>query len=141
VNQRPLTLAKKYAAADSWRRNLARVKVILDAEAIESGAAAEGELYRAYDLGHGYCTDRFFSRCPHRMACARCGYYVAKESTKGQLLAAIGANEALYEEIPIRDEERLALEGDVEAVRQLVGGLEAVPTPDGRTPREIGSCS
>lgn len=74
VNQRPLTLAKKYAAADSWRRNLARVKVILDPEAIESGAAAQGAVYRAHDLGHGYCTDRFFSRCPHRMTCARCGY-------------------------------------------------------------------
>jgi integrase len=84
VNQRPLTLAKKYAAADSWRRDLARVKVIFDADVIESGAAAQGAVYRAYDLGHGYCTDRFFSRCPHRMACARCGYYVPKDSTKGQ---------------------------------------------------------
>ena len=140
VNQRRLTLAKKYPAADSWRRDLARVKVILDAEIIESGAAAHGAVYRAYDLGHGYCTDRFFSRCPHRMACARCGYYVPKESTKGSLLTATGANEALYEEIPIREEERLALEGDAEAIRQLVSSLEVVPTPDGRTPREIG-CS
>jgi hypothetical protein len=40
----------------------------------------------------------------------------------------------LYEEIPIREEERLALEGDTEAIRQLVSDLEAVPTPDGRTP-------
>ncbi len=137
VNQRPLTLAKKYAAADSWRRNLARIKVILDGAAIESGAAAQGATYRAYDLGHGYCTDRFFSRCPHRMACARCGYYVPKESTKGELLTALGANEALYEEIPIRDEERLALEGDAEAIRLLVGGLDNAPAGDGRTPSEI----
>ncbi len=137
VNQRPLTLAKKYAAADSWRRNLARIKVILDAGVIESGAAAQGATYRAYDLGHGYCTDRFFSRCPHRMACARCGYYVPKDSTKGQLLSALGANEALYEEIPIRDEERLALEGDAEAIRQLVGSLEDTPAGDGRTASEI----
>ena len=137
VNQRPLTLAKKYAAADSWRRNLARVKVILDSGAIESGAAAQGATYRAYDLGHGYCTDRFFSRCPHRMACARCGYYVPKESTKGELLTALGANEALYEEIPIRDEERFALEGDAEAIRLLVGGLDESPAGDGRTPPEI----
>ncbi|MGD0471855.1 MAG: hypothetical protein ABSB70_01395 [Candidatus Velthaea sp.] len=98
---------------------------------------AQGAAYRAYDLGHGYCTDRFFSRCPHRMACAWCGYYVPKESTKGSLLAAAGANEALYEEIPIREEERLALEGDAEAIRQLVSNLDVVPAPDGRTPREI----
>ncbi len=98
---------------------------------------AQSAAYRAYDLGHGYCTDRFFSRCPHRMACARCGYYVPKEPTKGSLLAAAGANEALYEEIPIREEERLALEGDAEAIRQLVSNLDVVPAPDGRTPREI----
>jgi len=137
VNQRPLTLAKKYAAADSWRRNLARIKVILDAGVLESDAAAQGAIYRAYDLGHGYCTDRFFSRCPHRMACARCGYYVPKDSTKGQLLEALGANESLYEEIPIRDEERRALEGDAEAIRHLVGGLQDTPAGDGRTPSEI----
>jgi hypothetical protein len=71
------------------------------------------------------------------MACARCGYYVPKDSTKGQLLAAAGANEALYEEIPIREEERLALEGDAEAIRQLVNGLDVVPAPDGRTPLEM----
>jgi integrase len=139
VNQRPLTLAKKYAAADSWRRNLARIKVILDASVIESGAAAQGAAYRAYDLGHGYCTDRFFSRCPHRMACARCSYYVPKDSTKGELLTALGANEALYEEIPIRDEERLALEGDADAIRLLVAGLDHTPASDGRMPSEIQS--
>jgi hypothetical protein len=77
------------------------------------------------------------AQTPHRMACARCGYYVPKDSTKGQLLAAAGANEALYEEIPIREEERLALEGDAEAIRQLVNGLDVVPAPDGRTPLEM----
>jgi hypothetical protein len=72
---------------------------------------------------------------------ARCGYYVAKDSTKGQLLAAAGANEALYganealyEEIPIREEERFALEGDAEAIRKLVSNRDGVPTPDVRTP-------
>ena len=35
-----------------------------------------------------------------------------KDSTKGQLLAAAGANETPYEEIPLREEERLAPEGD-----------------------------
>jgi hypothetical protein len=39
-----------------------------------------------------------FSPAAHIVwACARCGYYVPKESTKGELLAAIGANEELYE--------------------------------------------
>lgn len=38
VNQRPLTLAKKYAAADSWRRNLARVKVIIAMPASSNSA-------------------------------------------------------------------------------------------------------
>ena len=51
--------------------------------------------------------------------------------------SALGANEALYEEIPIRDEERVALEGDAEAIRLLVGGLDESPAGDGRTPPEI----
>jgi len=54
----PPTLAKKYAAVDSWRRNITRIKVILDAGVIESGAAAQGATYGAYDLGRGIAFSR-----------------------------------------------------------------------------------
>jgi len=50
------------------------------------GAAATGEPWQHYDLGHGWCTYSFFEQCPHRMACARCDFYTPKGSTKAQLL-------------------------------------------------------
>src|SRR3712207_7516304 len=42
--------------------------------------------WKHYDLGHGYCTYDFFDQCPHRMACARCDFYLPKDSAKAQML-------------------------------------------------------
>ncbi|MGA6226569.1 hypothetical protein ACPESV_40250 [Streptomyces umbrinus] len=64
------------------------IEVLVDCEAVESGAAAAGEAWHHYDLGHGYCTYSFFEQCPHRMACARCDFYTLKDSSKAQLLEA-----------------------------------------------------
>jgi hypothetical protein len=66
----PTRLAKAYADADYFRRNVRLVEVLVDREAVTSGAAAAGAPWRFYDLGHGYCTYDFFDQCPHRMACA-----------------------------------------------------------------------
>ena len=44
--------------------------------------------WQFYDLGHGYCSYSFFEQCPHRMACARCDFYLPKHSGKAQLLEA-----------------------------------------------------
>jgi len=52
------------------------------------GAAANGEPWQYYNLGHGWCTYTFFEQCQHRMACARCDFYTPKASSKGQLLEA-----------------------------------------------------
>lgn len=52
----PTRLAKAYADAGYFARNLRSVEVLIDEEAVESGAAAEGKPWRFYDLGHGYCT-------------------------------------------------------------------------------------
>jgi len=137
VGQRPRRLAQKIMDAETWRKNVARIGVVFDKEAIESGAAAQSGKYKYYDLGHGYCMDNFFSRCQHRMACVRCSLYLPKDSTKGQLLEAASANELLYEEIPIRDDERLALEGDSRAIKELTDRLRDVPAPDGQTPKQL----
>lgn len=57
-------------------------------DAVASGAAAAGEPWQYYDLGHGLCSYTFFEQCPHRMACARCDFYAPKDSSKGQLIEA-----------------------------------------------------
>jgi hypothetical protein len=64
------------------------IEVLVDRDAVTSGAAIDDEPWQHYDLGHGYCTYTFFEQCPHRMACARCDFYLPKDSTKSQLLEA-----------------------------------------------------
>jgi hypothetical protein len=94
-----------------------------------SGAAANGSPWRYYDLGHGWCSYEFFDQCPHRMACARCDFYVQKDSTRGLWLEAREGLLKMLQEIPLSDEERAAVDGDVQALDQLLQKLATVPTP------------
>ena len=86
----PTRLAQAYVDAGYFARNLRTVEVLIDREAVQSGAAASGTAWQYFDLGHGYCTYNFFEQCPHRMACARCDFYLPKASTQAQLLEARG---------------------------------------------------
>ena len=135
----PTTLSKAYDDAGYFARNVRVIEVLLDREAIESGAAADGRPWRFFDLGHGHCTYSFFEQCPHRMACARCDFYVPKASTAGQLLEARGNLERMLCEIPLTDEEQAAVEDGATAVEGLLERLTDVPTPAGPTPRQIGT--
>ena len=67
----PTTLAKAYADAGYFARNVRSIEVLVDREGVQNGAAASGQAWQYYDLGHGFCTYSFFEQCPHRMACAR----------------------------------------------------------------------
>jgi hypothetical protein len=111
--------------------------VFVDQEAVKSGAAASGEAWKFYDLGHGYCTYDFFEQCPHRMACAKCSFYVAKESSRGQLLEAKANLLRMMQEILLQEEERAAVEDGLNAVERFYAQLMDVPTPAGPTPREL----
>src|SRR3989442_8462539 len=88
-------------------------------------------------LGHGYCTYSFFEQCPHRMACARCDFYVPKDSTKAQLLEAKGNLQRMLAEIQLTDDERAAVTDGATAVDHLLERLANVPTPAGPTPRQL----
>jgi hypothetical protein len=132
----PTKLAKSYARAGYFERNIRTVKVLLDQDVIRGGAAVGGP-WKYYDLGHGYCTYDFFEQCPHRMACAKCSFYLPKESSRTQLLEAKGNLQQMLQEIPLRDEERAAVEDGLEAVEKLYEKLADVPTPTGLTPREM----
>ncbi|MFC7208909.1 hypothetical protein ACFQOZ_21470 [Comamonas endophytica] len=113
------------------------IAVLVDQDAVRSGAAARGEPWRFYDLGHGLCTYDFFDQCPHRMACAKCSFYLPKDSAKAQALEA-GANlTRMLQEIPLQDTERAAVEDGIEAMEKLVDSLSHTITPDGRTPNAI----
>jgi integrase len=135
----PNTLTKAYTDAGYFARNVRTIEVLIDREAVMSGAAAAGEPWQHYDLGHGYCSYTFFEQCPHRMACARCDFYIPKPSGAAQLLEAKSDIDRRLALIPLTDGERAAIEQDQQALDKLLEGLADMPTPAGPTPREIAA--
>jgi integrase len=137
ILQRKLSAA--YKKADYFARNVRTIQVLIDRDTILSGAAVGGEPWKYYDLGEGFCTYDFFARCPHRLACARCPFYLPKSSSKGQLLAVKEGIDRMLERVDLTDEERAVLEGDRVVLTSLVDRLADVPTPAGPTPRQLGT--
>ncbi|WP_412566704.1 tyrosine-type recombinase/integrase [Streptomyces europaeiscabiei] len=134
----PNTLARAYNDAGYFARNVRTVEVLVDRDAVASGAVADGAPWQYYDLGHGWCTYTFFEQCQHRMACARCDFYTPKASSKGQLLEAKENLQKMLAAIPLTDDERAAVDDGQAALDQLLERLTDVPTPAGPTPRQIG---
>src|SRR5712691_7211354 len=128
-NHFALMEGQTYKDAGYFSRNVRAIEVLIDRKAITSGAAASGTPWRYYDLGHGWCSYEFFEQCPHRMACARCDFYVPKESDRGLWLQTRDGLLKLLQEIPLSDEERAAVDGDVQALDRLLDQLKDVPTP------------
>ncbi len=137
----PTKLTGAVQRAGYFQRNLRMVEVLVDQNAVRNGVAASGEPWRFYDLGHGLCTYDFFDQCPHRMACAKCSFYVPKQSARAQALEAQVNLARMLQEIPLLEEERAAVEDGVAAMTKLADGLRDVATPDGRTPAEIAATS
>jgi hypothetical protein len=125
----PTKLAQAYKDAGYFSRNVRAIEVLIDQGAVTGGAAASGSPWRYYDLGHGWCSYEFFDQCPHRMACARCDFYVPKESDHGLWLQTRDGLLQMLQEIPLSDEERAAVDGDVQALDRLLERLKEVPTP------------
>ncbi|MFK0110689.1 hypothetical protein [Streptomyces sp. NPDC091217] len=55
----PNTLAKAYNDAGYFASNVRTVEVLVDRDAVASRAAANGDPWQYYDLGHGRCTYTF----------------------------------------------------------------------------------
>src|SRR6266581_2530804 len=133
----PTKLASKVAKAGYLEQNLATIEVLLDQEAVLSGAAARGEVWKYYDLGHGYCLNDFWAECKHRMACARCPFYRPKESLSDQLLEGQANLLRMLEFVQLSEEEKLLVTEGIELHQSLIEQLADVPTPTGLTPREM----
>ncbi len=133
----PTKVAKAYEKAGYFGRNIRMVEVLLDQDAIKSGVVAEGEPWKFYDLGHGYCTYDFFDQCPHRMACAKCSFYRPKNSFQAQLLEGKSNLQRMLQEIPLTEEERAAVEDGITATEKLSTKLAHVATPAGPTPEQL----
>ncbi|MFJ3780060.1 hypothetical protein ACIPX0_51230 [Streptomyces sp. NPDC090075] len=71
------------------------------------------------------------------MACARCGFYTPKDSSKAQLLEAKDNLQRMRAAIPLTDEEQAAVDDGQAALDRLLERLASVPTPSGSTPRPL----
>jgi hypothetical protein len=132
----PTKLMKSYSDAGYFGRNLRTIEVLIDQEKVRAGLTAE-EPWKFYDLGHGYCTYDFFDQCPHRMACAKCSFYMPKGSTASALLEGKSNLLRMRQEIPLNDAELAALDDGVSALESLLIRLAEVPTPAGPTPLQL----
>jgi hypothetical protein len=134
----PTKLMKSYAKAGYFERNLRAIEVLIDQDVIRQGLGGK-EPWKFFDLGHGFCTYDFFDQCPHRMACAKCSFYLPKESSRAQMLEAKSNLLHLQQTIPLTEPELVAIDEGVAAYDKLVDSLQDVRTPSGNTPRELAT--
>jgi len=133
----PNTLTRAYKDAGYFERNVRTIEVLIDRDAVASGQAEAGEPWQHYDLGHGLCSYAFFEQCQHRMACAKCDFYIPKNSSKAQLLEAKASLQRMLIAIPLTDDEKAAVDDGQEALDKLLERLADTPAPDGSTPRQL----
>jgi hypothetical protein len=136
ANIMPTKLSRAFDDAGYFERNLRAIDVLIDQSAVRSGLGGK-EPWKYYDLGHGYCTYDFFDQCAHRMACAKCSFYLPKESSSASLLEGKENLLRLRQRIPLLDAEIAAIDDGVQCFDALLRGLESIPTPTGQTPVEI----
>lgn len=111
---RPTRLAASFVKADKISHMIS-VLIDHDSKAMtESGPA----LY--YDLGELYCTNPFWSSCPHRMACIGCDFSLPKMSAKAQILESKASIRRYLEEIPLTPDEKFIVERDIEKLDYFI---------------------
>jgi hypothetical protein len=135
----PTRLASRVAKAGYLDQNLATIEVLLDQEAVMSGAAGRGESWKYYDLGHGFCTNPFWASCAHRMACAKCPFYRPKNSTMEQMVEGKANLVRMLEFVKLTEDEKLLVTEGIALHQELIEKLADIPTPAGPTPRELQS--
>lgn len=135
IRIRPTQLAAAFVKADQMAH---MIRVLIDQDAVLSGAARDGAAWKFYDLGHSYCTNAFWSTCPHRMACVGCSFNLPKASAEAMAIEALASVTRLLEEVPLSPDERAAAEGDATALNGMLAKLKNVPALDGRTPQKLG---
>ncbi|WP_267436600.1 tyrosine-type recombinase/integrase [Erwinia psidii] len=129
VDITPTKLAGSLGKAGYFERNRRMVSVLIDQDVIAAGQATEGKPWRYYDLGHGFCTYDFFDQCPHRMACAKCSFYLPKSSSEVQYLESRQNLIKLLQEIPLTEDEQAAVDNDIAATERLLTKLSDITPP------------
>lgn len=133
IRIRPTKLAASFVKADQMSH---MVSLLIDHDVI---ARHSEEPYTFYDLGDSYCSNPFWSSCPHRMACVGCDFNVPKSSARAQALESKTSIGRYLEAVPLSADERAIVEGDLEKLDGLIRKLDSIPALDGRTPNEISA--
>ena len=71
------------------------------------------------------------------MACAKCSFYLPKESTAAALLEGKSNLLRMRQEIPLTEAEIAAVEDGVSALESLLSRLANIPTPSAKTPLQL----
>lgn len=108
IRIRPTQLAASFVKAD---RVAHMISVLIDHDPAATSLTGPATYY---DLGDSFCTNPFWSSCPHRMACIGCDFNLPKRSARGLLLESKASVKHYLEEVPLTPDEKEVIEGDVE---------------------------
>lgn len=114
IRIRPTQLAASFVKADKISHMMS---VLIDHDSqtmTETGPA----LY--YDLGELYCTNPFWSSCPHRMACIGCDFGLPKTTAKAHAIESKDSIRRYLEEVPLTPDEKSIAEGDIEKLEVFI---------------------
>ncbi|OKB55822.1 hypothetical protein A9F06_26145 [Klebsiella pneumoniae] len=81
-------------------------------------------------LGTDCVVMTFFEQCPHRMACAKCSFYLPKSSSEAQYIEGRQNLLKMMQEIPLTDDEQAAVNNDIGTIDKLLEKLKNIETPD-----------
>ncbi|MCE2004222.1 hypothetical protein [Enterobacter asburiae] len=82
-----------------------------------------------YDLGELYCTNPFWSNCPHRIDCIGCDFNLPKASARGLALESKASVRRYLEEVPLTSDEQAIAEGDLDKLERFIRKKAALPPP------------
>lgn len=118
IRIRPTQLAASFMKADKIS-HIISVLIDHDSQAMTENGPA---LY--YDLGNLYCTNPFWSSCPHRMACIGCDFSLPKNSDRGQALESKISIHRYLEEVPLTPDEKAIAEGDIDKLNAFIKKID-----------------
>lgn len=118
IRIRPTRLAASFVKADKISH---MISVLIDHD---SSFITESGLQVYYDLGELYCTNPFWSGCPHRMACIGCDFGLPKSSARGLALESKASIHRYLEEVPLTPDEKSIVEGDIEKLNVFIQKID-----------------
>ena len=110
IRIRPTQLAASFVKAD---RISHMISVLIDHDP-DTFSLTGPAMY--YDLGDSYCTNPFWSNCPHRMACIGCDFNLPKKSAKSLLIESKSSVRRYMEEVPLTSDEKAIIERDIQKI-------------------------